>query len=179
MRWFWIDRFIEFESGRMARAVKTVSLSEDHLHDHFPGAPVMPGALITEGIAQTGGLLVGEFNQFRERVILAKLARITFHFEAVPGDTLVYTAVVESIRADGAVVTGTSHVGDRLQAEAEIYFAHLDGRHSGRKLFNPNDFLVTLRMLGIYDIGRKPDGSPLDVPPHLLEAERQAAGSGG
>ena len=37
MRWFWIDRSLEFESGRVATAVKTVSLSEDHLHDHFPG----------------------------------------------------------------------------------------------------------------------------------------------
>ena len=36
MRWFWIDRFLEFESGRYAKAVKCVSLAEDYLHDHFP-----------------------------------------------------------------------------------------------------------------------------------------------
>ena len=37
MRWYWIDRFTEFESGRTATAVKNVSLAEEHLHDHFPG----------------------------------------------------------------------------------------------------------------------------------------------
>ena len=36
MRWYWIDRFIEFESGRYAKAIKNISLAEDHLHDHFP-----------------------------------------------------------------------------------------------------------------------------------------------
>ena len=40
MRWFWVDRFLEFESGRHATAVKNVSLAEEHLHDHFPGVPV-------------------------------------------------------------------------------------------------------------------------------------------
>ena len=60
MRWIWIDRFVEFESGKRAVAIKNVTLAEDHLHDHFPGWPTMPNSLITEGLAQTGGLLVGE-----------------------------------------------------------------------------------------------------------------------
>ena len=85
MRWIWIDRFIEFESGRRARAIKNVSLAEDHLHDHFVGYPVMPNSLITEGLAQTGGLLVGEVNKFEEKVILAKIPKATYHFPAVPG----------------------------------------------------------------------------------------------
>ena len=54
MRWFWIDRFTEFESGSSATAIKNVSLAEEHLHDHFPGVPLMPNSLIIEGIAQTG-----------------------------------------------------------------------------------------------------------------------------
>ena len=52
MRWFWIDRFLEFNSGTTARAIKNVSLAEDHLHDHFPGYPVMPGSLGIEAIIQ-------------------------------------------------------------------------------------------------------------------------------
>ncbi len=43
MRWFWIDRFVEFVPGSRAKAVKNVTLAEEHLHDHFPGFPVMPG----------------------------------------------------------------------------------------------------------------------------------------
>ena len=75
MRWFWIDRFTEFESGRAATAIKNVSLAEEYLHDHFPGAPVMPNALVIEGLAQTGGLLVAEHSGFENRVVLAKVAK--------------------------------------------------------------------------------------------------------
>ena len=46
MRWIWIDRFTEFQSGRSATAVKNLSLAEDYFADHFPGYPVMPAALI-------------------------------------------------------------------------------------------------------------------------------------
>ncbi|MEX0585409.1 MAG: beta-hydroxyacyl-ACP dehydratase, partial [Pirellulales bacterium] len=74
--------------------------------------------------------------------------------------------------ADGARIAATSHVGDRLQAEAELMFAHLDERHANRQLFDPADFLVTLRTLGLYDVAVKPDGTPLEVPRRLLEAER-------
>ena len=75
MRWYWIDRFTEFESGRRAKAVKNITLAEDHLHDHFPGYPIMPNSLVIEGMAQTGGLLVCESTGFREKVVLAKLSK--------------------------------------------------------------------------------------------------------
>ena len=77
MRWLWIDRFLEFERAKSARALKNLSLAEDHFADHFPGYPVMPGALILEGLAQTGGILVGEANDFKEKVVLAKINRAT------------------------------------------------------------------------------------------------------
>jgi 3-hydroxyacyl-[acyl-carrier-protein] dehydratase len=161
MRWIWIDRFIEFESGRRARAIKNVSLAEDHLHDHFVGYPVMPNSLITEGLAQTGGLLVGEVNKFEEKVILAKIPKATYYFPAVPGDQLIYTALIEHMDADGGRVSATSHVGDRLQAEMEIVFAHLrdDGRR--KSLFEPKNFVFTMKLLGVFDVGRTADGSRL------------------
>src|SRR6185312_8472737 len=122
MRWIWIDKFIEFESGRRARAVKNLSLAEEHLHDHFPGAPMMPNALVIEGLAQTGGLLVAEHFGFQERVVLAKVARAHFEFSAVPGDTLTYRTVIDDIHKDGAIVSGTSHVGSRPHGELQIFF---------------------------------------------------------
>ena len=171
MRWFWIDRFTELVSGEHATAVKNVTLAEEQLHDHFPGWPLMPNSLIIEGMAQTAGLLVSEYNDFEERVILAKLARSTFHFHAVPGDTLVYRAVIEQIKKDGAMVTTTSHVGDRLQAEAEIFFVHLDDRSEGRVLFDPLEFLTWLKLLKLFEVGRKPDGTRLTIPPSLANAQ--------
>ena len=76
MRWIWIDHFLAFESKRSARAVKNLSLAEDHFADHFPGYPVMPASLIIEGLAQTGGILVGEAGGFVEKVVLAKIPRV-------------------------------------------------------------------------------------------------------
>lgn len=169
MRWFWIDRFTEFESGRRATAIKNVSLAEEHLHDHFPGAPFMPNSLVVEGLAQTGGLLVAEHRGFEERVVLAKVSKAIFHFCAVPGDTLRYETTIEDIHKDGAVVSGTSRVGDRLQAEVEIFFAHLNEGAAGKSLFEPATFLGMLKMLGIYSVGRNADGAPLEVPPALMQ----------
>src|SRR5271156_3847817 len=126
MRWFWIDRFSGFESGRSATSLKNVTLAEEHLHDHFPGAPTMPNSLVIEGLAQTGGLLVGEHNGFAERVVLGKVCKAKFHFHAVPGDTLTYRSQIVDVQKDGALVDGTSHVGDRLQAEVQLFFVHLD-----------------------------------------------------
>ena len=168
MRWFWIDRFQEFESGRHAVAVKNVSLAEEHLHDHFPGAPVMPNSLIIEGLAQTGGLLVAEHGGFNERVVLAKIAKARFHFPAVPGDTLVYRATIEDIHKDGAVVSATSHVGERLQGEVQVFFAHLDEAKAGKSLFDPGSLLAMLKLLGVFTVGRDAQGQPLQVPASLL-----------
>jgi 3-hydroxyacyl-[acyl-carrier-protein] dehydratase len=169
MRWYWIDRFLEFESGRYAKAIKNVSLAEEHLHDHFPNYPVIPNSLVIEGLAQTGGLLVCEYNQFSEKVILAKIPKAEFFCEAVPGDTLTYTTTIEYVRQEGAMITATSRKGDVLHAEAEIVFAHLNDSRTG-SLFDPKVFLRMMRLLGAFDVGRAADGSPLVPPPRLLEA---------
>jgi 3-hydroxyacyl-[acyl-carrier-protein] dehydratase len=173
MRWMWIDRFVEFISGQRAVAIKNVTLAEEPLDGYLPGFPLLPASLIVEGLAQTGGLLVGEANQFQERVVLAKIGKATFYRPALPGDTLRYTAVVQDIQPDGAIVYGTSHLGDELQAEVELFFAHLDDRFPQGELFDPAAFLAMLRMFGLYDIGRKPDGSPLDIPARYHQAEQQ------
>src|SRR5438067_13063750 len=106
MRWIWIDRFLDFQSGKSARAVKNLSLAEDYFADHFPGHPVMPGALILEGLAQTGGILVGEANDFREKVVLAKIPWARFHGEVLAGTQLIYDVELLHLRPEGAAVQG-------------------------------------------------------------------------
>jgi 3-hydroxyacyl-[acyl-carrier-protein] dehydratase len=167
MRWFWIDRFIEFESGKRAKAVKCVSLAEDYLHDHFPRHPVVPNALIIEGMAQTGGLLVCEHNEFTEKVILAKIPKVQFFCEATPGDTLTYAVQIEYLKDEGAAVTATSHIGEVLQAQAELVFAHLNAPWLGT-FFSPEAFLAMMRVFGAYRIGHAANGGPL-VPPARLQ----------
>lgn len=177
MRWIWIDRFIEFESGRRAKAIKNISLAEEHLHDHFYGYPVMPNSLITEGLAQTGGILVGEHSNFEEKVVLAKVPKAQFHFAARPGDTLIYTTVVEYIKEDGAMVTATSHVKDQLQAEMEIVFAHLGEDEKIKNLFEPKNFVFTMKLLGVFDVGRGGDGAPGLEPAGLTKWKASSEGN--
>jgi 3-hydroxyacyl-[acyl-carrier-protein] dehydratase len=140
MRWIWIDRMVAFESGKSARAVKALSLAEDYFADHFPGYPVMPACLILEGLAQTGGILVGEANQFKEKVVLAKFTRAVFHREMLAGEVLTYEADLQHLRPEGASVAGRVLVEGRLTAEADIFFAHLDQNRS-RQLFGDHNFV--------------------------------------
>ena len=72
-----------------------------NLHDHFPGLPLMPNSLVVEGMAQTAGLLVADAIDFNRRVVLAKVAAATFHFDAEPGDTLRFEASVLDLKAAG------------------------------------------------------------------------------
>jgi 3-hydroxyacyl-[acyl-carrier-protein] dehydratase len=142
MRWIWIDRFTNFESKKTATAVKNLSHAEDHFTEHFPGYPVMPAPLILEGLAQTGGILVGEANGFQEKVILAKIPNAKFYREATPGEQLTYTTDVVDLRPEGAVIKGrvTSH--NDLIAEAEIFFAHLDQNRSSQ-IFGDHNFVFS------------------------------------
>ncbi len=181
MRWFWIDRFTEFESARRAVAVKNCSLAEEHLHDHFPGTPLMPHSLVIEGIAQTGGLLVGEWSEWKERVVLAKIAKATFHGYARPGDTLIYESVILEVNSDGALTKATSHVRrprsteTELQAEVEMFFAHIPSTRD-EQLFVAADFAAMLRSLRIFEVGKTADGKKLEMPEHLQQAEAASVG---
>lgn len=152
MRWLWIDRFLTFDSGKMARTVKNLSLAEDLYADHFPGYPIMPAALIIEGLAQTGGILVGEANDFREKVVLAKIVSAKFSREFIAGEVLVYQTDILILRPEGASVAGKVYAvapgspvtGDLgpPQAEAEIFFAHLDQARS-QQLFGDHNFVFS------------------------------------
>ena len=159
MRWFWIDRFTEFVRHTRATAVKAVTLAEEHLHDHFPGAPVVPATLILEGMAQTGGLLVADDLDFKFQVVLAKVAAADFHFEAVPGDVLRFEAVIVETMPGGSLVRVTSRVGDRVQGEAELYFGHLVAGTTIPKLFKDGEMMNWLDQLRIFEVALEPDGS--------------------
>ncbi len=135
MRWIWIDRFTHFESRKTATAVKNLSMAEDHFDEHFPGFPVMPAPLILEGLAQTGGILVGEANDFKLNVVLAKIPKAKFHREAMPGETLSYTTEILHLADEGAAVKGTVTSAGEPVADAEIFFAHVDAARFGGKDF--------------------------------------------
>ena len=142
MRWVWIDRFTEFESKKRAVAVKNLSMAEDYFAEHFPGYPVMPASIFLEGLAQTGGILVGEANDFKEKVVLAKIPNAKFHREVFAGEQLTYATDILILREEGASIKGTIHAGTELVAEAEIFFAHLDQSRS-KAMFGDSNFVFT------------------------------------
>ena len=171
-RWMWIDRFTEFVSGRRASAVKTVSLTDETLDLYMPGFPVMPCSVIVEGLAQTGGILVSEFKNYEKEVVLAKVSKAVFHRPALPGETMTYSTEIADVQPEGAIVRGTSHIGDELHAEFELFFAYLGGQLAELELISPADLLGMLRLYSLYDVAKTDEGDPLDVPQPLLDAER-------
>lgn len=154
MRWIWIDRFTEFQSGVEATAVKNVTFAEEHLHDHFPGFPVMPASLMVEGMAQTGGILLGEMNAFKHIVILAKVPKVRFEGCVVPGDTIRYTAKLIDARTEGGSVECVARVGDKVVAEAEIVFVHLDQNDPELGGINQKNFVFSMNLLSVMDVGK-------------------------
>jgi 3-hydroxyacyl-[acyl-carrier-protein] dehydratase len=163
MRWIWIDRFVEFHPRESARAVKQWSLAEDLFELHFPGYPVVPATLIIEGLAQTGGILVGHANDFREKVILAKIPKAVFHSDVLAGDELVYETTVVNLRAEGAMVSGRVTAADgRPVADAEIFFAHLDQSRS-QQVFGDRNFVFSgelKHLLGLAQVIAEKQGAP-------------------
>lgn len=142
MRWIWIDKFLEFNSGKNAVALKNVTLAEEHLHDHFPGFPVMPECLMIEAMAQTAGILVGEARGFAEKVVLAKIQKAVFFKYVRPGDTITIHAELESIAPEAASTSGKILRGDTLIAEISLMFSHIDKNLSGKK-FPEENFVFT------------------------------------
>lgn len=180
MRWWWIDKFTAFESGKFAKTVKCISLAEEQMEDYMPGYPVMPHSLVIEGLAQTGGLLVGQLSDFKRSVVLAKISKAKFHSSPRPGDQLNYTAQLARIEPAGALVCCTVDVSEgtdspeKRLADIDLYFAYFDNRDIERGQFVPADFLRMMRVFKLYDVGVDADGNPLPIPPHLLEAEAKA-----
>lgn len=142
MRWIWIDKFLEFNSGKNAVALKNVTLAEEHLHDHFPGFEIMPECLMIEAMAQTAGILVGEARNFEEKVILAKIKKAVFYHYVRPGDTITIHANIDSIAPEAASTEGKILCGEKIIAEITLMFSHIDNNLAGKQ-FPEENFVFT------------------------------------
>ncbi len=118
-----VDRIMEFEKGKSIVGLKNVSMGEPFFQGHFPGEPVMPGVLIMEGMAQTGGLLaylsapemIGE-----KLVYFAGLDKVRFRRVVRPGDQLIFRLELIRQKTRLTKMTGRAYVDDQLAAEAEL-----------------------------------------------------------
>ena len=146
MRWIWIDRFVEFTPGVEAKAVKNVSLAEEHLHDHWEDYPLMPVSLMIEGMAQTAGILVGQARDFKEKVILAKISKAEVAECVLPGDQLTYHAELQAITDQAASTHGTVLKNGRRIGRIDLMFSHIDQNLAGTK-FPEENFVFTGQFL--------------------------------
>ena len=120
-----IDRVIEIEKGRKAIALKNVSIGEPYFLGHFQKDPVMPGVLILEAMAQTGGLAFqSSFEKEEEGIpVLAKVEEFRLKKRVIPGDQLVIEAEVLHIFSNLAKVKVQAKVKGDSVAEGMLVLA--------------------------------------------------------
>ena len=126
MRYLLLDRITALGPER-ATAIKCVSLADDVFVDHFPGYPVMPGALFVEALAQLGGALAEAAMRERGRAdlhaLLTMIQRAKFRRLVRPGDKLELEATLVTASEDGAQVRASATCDGARIAEAELGFA--------------------------------------------------------
>ena len=117
-----VDKIIEKSKGYIV-GVKNVTTNEPFFQGHFPQEPVMPGVLLVEAMAQTGGLLVLSSVEEPERysTYFMKIDNVKFRQKVVPGDTLLFhVSFMTPLRRGMAVMKGLAFVGERIVCECEF-----------------------------------------------------------
>jgi 3-hydroxyacyl-[acyl-carrier-protein] dehydratase len=123
-----VDGILEIERLKRIVGIKNVSATESHFQGHFPGQPVMPGVLIIESMAQTGGLLLLLEVPDRQNKLLFFVAvdGARFRRPVVPGDQLKIEMNVLSWRGDFCKLEGKALVDGKLAAEATLMCKMVD-----------------------------------------------------
>ncbi len=119
-----IDRVSDYEPGKWAKAIKCVSQNEPHFTGHFPEQSIMPGVLIVEALAQTGGIaLMTEESSKGKLAVLAAVKNARFIKPVTPGDVLELECRVTRRLASIGMAEGSASVNGEIVCTAEITFA--------------------------------------------------------
>ena len=123
-----VDRVIEFVDGERIVGIKNVTINEPFFQGHYPGHPIMPGVLIVEAMAQTGGLLLMEkVGEMEHKVVyFMTMDEVKFRRPVTPGDTLVLELEVVQFRREVCKMRGRAFVEGVLAAEAEFMARIMD-----------------------------------------------------
>jgi 3-hydroxyacyl-[acyl-carrier-protein] dehydratase len=125
-----VDRILEMNlEENEVLGLKNVTANELFFQGHFPGAPIMPGVLILEALAQTGGVLVHQKGYTKKIAVLLNVANAKFRRPVVPGDALLLHAKGLHVSANGGKIQARAMIGQALAVEAELSFALVDKDH--------------------------------------------------
>lgn len=127
MRYIQLDRITLLQAPQLAQGIKCVSLAEDIFADHFPGHPVMPGAMIIESMAQLGGVLLEESMRQQGRhdlhALLVMVEKAKFRQQVRAGDKIELECHTLVVNEDGGQIRALARVDQKLVAQAELGFA--------------------------------------------------------
>ncbi len=127
MRFILIDKIVSLQSGKEIKAVKSVSLAEEYLADHFPAFPVLPGVLLLEGLIESASWLVREAENFAHSMILLKQARnVKYRSFLAPGAQIEYTVEAKTIEEDVSSFSGFGLSQGRRIVEARFGLRHFN-----------------------------------------------------
>ena len=123
-----VDKVIEHVPGQKAVALKNVTINEPQFQGHFPDRPLMPGVLIVESMAQVGGIIVTQMPDLPKGLfVFAGINNVKFRKPVIPGDQLVITCELISIRRQSfGNVKGEAHVDGKLVCDGELMFSLVD-----------------------------------------------------
>jgi UDP-3-O-[3-hydroxymyristoyl] N-acetylglucosamine deacetylase/3-hydroxyacyl-[acyl-carrier-protein] dehydratase len=123
-----VDSVLEFEPGHKIVGIKNVTFNEPFFNGHFPGRPIMPGVLIIEAMAQTGGILLLKDDESVDNklVVFMGIDNVKFRKSVLPGDQLVMELNMLKARRSTFKMAGKAFVKGELVCEAEMMAAIVD-----------------------------------------------------
>ena len=123
-----VDRIVEFDPGKRIVGIKNVTINEPYFHGHFPGHPIMPGVLIVEALAQTGGILALKAMGGGKRIAyFTGIDNVKFRRPVVPGDQLRLEITVLAHKGPLWKMHGEALVDGALAAKGDVTATVPDG----------------------------------------------------
>ena len=122
-----IDRVLSLDKSKIV-AIKNTSVNEDFFKGHFAGFPIMPGALIVEGMGQAATMVIryNLENHWEKDVLAYKIKEAKFNAPTFPGDQLRYEVALLGQDERGGLTSAKAYVGDKVVAEAQLMLAVVD-----------------------------------------------------